>query len=72
MLLFLQTFVLHNVAALQGVSYNHVELNFYVNGEPLNCPVTGIRGTVFPVIYGKKFLIVVVFYKCISYSKRIH
>ena len=29
-----------------------MELNFYINGKPLNCPVTGVRGTVFPVIYG--------------------
>lgn len=28
-------------------------MNFYINGNPLNCAVTGVRGTVFPVIYGK-------------------
>ena len=37
----------------QGISYDHVEMNLYVNGNSLNCPVTGVRGTVFPVVYGK-------------------
>ena len=37
----------------QGVSYDHVELNFFLNGKSLQCPVTGIRGTVFPVFYGQ-------------------
>jgi len=34
-----------------GMTYDHVELNFYLNGESLNCPVYGIKGTVFPVFY---------------------
>nr|CAB3266543.1 SPRY domain-containing protein 7-like [Phallusia mammillata] len=34
-----------------GVSYDHVELNFYINGKSINCPVSGIRGSVFPVLY---------------------
>ena len=34
-----------------GVSYDHVELNFFVNGRATNCPVLGIRGRVFPVVY---------------------
>jgi len=36
----------------QGISYDHVELNFYVNGRSANARFTGIRGTVYPVIYG--------------------
>jgi len=32
-------------------TYDHVELNFYLNGENLNCPLYGIKGTVFPVFY---------------------
>jgi len=32
-------------------TYDHVELNFYLNGENLNCPMYGIKGTVFPVFY---------------------
>ncbi|GFS85683.1 SPRY domain-containing protein 7 [Nephila pilipes] len=34
-----------------GVSYDHVEINFYVNGKNLMCPVTGAKGEVFPVLY---------------------
>lgn len=34
-----------------GVSYDHVELNFFVNGRAANCPVRGIRGKVLPVVY---------------------
>jgi len=37
---------------LQGLSYDHVELKIYVNGRPTDARFTGIRGTVFPVIYG--------------------
>ena len=37
----------------QGFSYDHVELNFYVNGANLNCPILGIKGTVYPVLYGR-------------------
>lgn len=38
---------------LQGVTYDHVELNLYLNGKNMNCPASGIRGTVFPVVYGE-------------------
>ena len=41
------------VMYLQGVSYNHVELNFFLNGKSLQCPIIGIRGTVYPVFYGE-------------------
>ncbi|XP_036419333.1 SPRY domain-containing protein 7a [Colossoma macropomum] len=34
-----------------GVTYDHVELNLYLNGKNMNCPASGIRGTVFPVVY---------------------
>ncbi|KAG8187811.1 hypothetical protein JTE90_001186 [Oedothorax gibbosus] len=34
-----------------GVSYDHVEINFYVNGKSLMFPVTGVKGEVFPVLY---------------------
>ncbi len=36
-----------------GFSYDHVELNFFLNGTNLNCPILGIKGTVFPILYGK-------------------
>ncbi|XP_058822029.1 SPRY domain-containing protein 7 [Topomyia yanbarensis] len=34
-----------------GVAYDHVELNFYLNGTNLNIPVLNVRGTVFPCIF---------------------
>ena len=34
-----------------GFTYDHVELNVYLNGKNLLKPIFGIRGTVFPVIY---------------------
>lgn len=39
----------------QGISYDHVELRFFLNGKSLDCSITGIRGTVYPVFYGKYF-----------------
>jgi hypothetical protein len=32
-------------------SYDHVELNVFLNGKSLQCPVTGIRGKVYPLFY---------------------
>uniref|UniRef100_A0A3B4D5U8 SPRY domain-containing protein n=1 Tax=Pygocentrus nattereri TaxID=42514 RepID=A0A3B4D5U8_PYGNA len=34
-----------------GLTYDHVELNLYLNGKNMQCPASGIRGTVFPVVY---------------------
>ncbi|KAG2457169.1 SPRY7 protein, partial [Polypterus senegalus] len=34
-----------------GVTYDHVELNVYLNGKNMHCPASGIRGTVYPVVY---------------------
>lgn len=34
-----------------GVSYDHIELNFYLNGESMNAPVISIKGRVYPVLY---------------------
>jgi len=39
----------------QACTFDHVEVNFYHNGKHLHCPLTGIRETVYPVIYGKNF-----------------
>ncbi|KAL8578367.1 hypothetical protein ACOMHN_031741 [Nucella lapillus] len=36
---------------LLGISYDHFEMNFFLNGEPLSTPFLGIKGTVFPVFY---------------------
>ena len=41
----------------QGICYDYVELNYFLNGKSLQCPVTGIRGTVYPVFYGEGYLI---------------
>eukprot|EP00128_Syssomonas_multiformis_P011576 Colp12_sorted_trinity150504_noHs@9669 len=37
-----------------GCSYDHVQLQFYLNGQCLECPITGIRGEVFPAFYVDK------------------
>ncbi|XP_041115933.1 SPRY domain-containing protein 7-like [Polyodon spathula] len=34
-----------------GITYDHVELNMFLNGKNMHCPASGIRGTVFPVVY---------------------
>ena len=38
---------------MQGLTYDHVELKLYINGRPTDARFFGIRGTVFPVVYGK-------------------
>lgn len=35
-----------------GVAYDHVELNFYLNGKKLDIPVLNVKGTVYPALYG--------------------
>nr|CAG4638771.1 EOG090X0EPP [Cyclestheria hislopi] len=34
-----------------GVSYNHLELNFYLNGQNMDCPITNVKGVVYPAVY---------------------
>ncbi|KAG8230954.1 hypothetical protein J437_LFUL010841 [Ladona fulva] len=34
-----------------GVSYDHIELNYFLNGKSLNQPITGVRGNVYPVLF---------------------
>uniref|UniRef100_A0A8C5KMR9 SPRY domain-containing protein 7-like n=1 Tax=Jaculus jaculus TaxID=51337 RepID=A0A8C5KMR9_JACJA len=36
---------------VMGITYDHVELNVYLNGKNMHCPASGIRGTVYPVVY---------------------
>lgn len=36
-----------------GIAYDHIELNFYLNGKKLDIPVVNVKGTVFPALYGK-------------------
>jgi len=33
-----------------GCSFDHVELNFFLNGRNLHCPITNIKGTIYPII----------------------
>jgi len=33
-----------------GCSFDHVEMNFFLNGKNLNCPLTGVRGKVRPIV----------------------
>ncbi|XP_055387597.1 SPRY domain-containing protein 7 [Condylostylus longicornis] len=34
-----------------GVAFDHVELNFYLNGKNLEVPVLNVKGTVYPALY---------------------
>ncbi|CAE1231489.1 SPRY domain-containing protein 7 [Acanthosepion pharaonis] len=34
-----------------GLAYDHVDLNFFLNGKPTNTPVSGLKGTLYPVMY---------------------
>lgn len=36
-----------------GVSYDHIQLKFYLNGRELDFAITNVRGTVHPALYGK-------------------
>lgn len=38
-----------------GIAYDHVELNFYLNGKNLEVPVLGVKGTVYPVLFGEHY-----------------
>ena len=37
---------------MQGISYDHVEMKIFINGRPVDASITGVRGTVYPAIYG--------------------
>lgn len=34
-----------------GISYDHIQLKFYLNGTELEYPVTNVKGTVYPALY---------------------
>lgn len=36
-----------------GIAYDHVDLNFFLNGKNMEIPVRNVRGTVYPALYGK-------------------
>lgn len=35
-----------------GVSYDHIQLKFYVNGTEIEYPMINVKGTVYPALYG--------------------
>lgn len=41
-----------------GIAYDHVEMNFYLNGKKLDTPVLNIKGTVYPALFGKELKII--------------
>lgn len=43
-----------------GVAYDHVELNFFLNGKNMEIPIRNIKGTVYPALFG--MLIITIFY----------
>lgn len=38
-----------------GISYDHIQLKFYVNGVEVEHAITNVKGTVYPALYGKKY-----------------
>uniref|UniRef100_A0A914WGG8 SPRY domain-containing protein n=1 Tax=Plectus sambesii TaxID=2011161 RepID=A0A914WGG8_9BILA len=34
-----------------GIAYDHVDLSFYKNGEPLHVALSGVKSQVYPVVY---------------------
>jgi len=40
----------------QGVSFDHIELNFYINGKKGNIAFSNVRGTVFPALFGMNLI----------------
>lgn len=42
-----------------GVSFDHIQLKFYLNGSEIDCPISNIKGTIYPVLYGKSITIII-------------
>lgn len=40
-----------------GVSYDHIQLKFYINGTELDNCLENVKGTVYPALYGKPVII---------------
>ena len=56
------------VLTFQGLSYDHVELGFFINGEKIEQPIIGIKGTVYPVIYVDEGAILDVLFSSFNYK----
>lgn len=35
-----------------GIAFDHVEMNFFLNGKNMEIPMRNIKGTVYPALYG--------------------
>nr|CAG4635103.1 EOG090X0EPP [Alona affinis] len=46
-----------------GISYNHIELNFYLNGQKLDCPFTNVKGKVYPAVYVDEGAVLDIFFE---------
>lgn len=55
-----------------GVAYDHVELNFFLNGKSMEIPVTNVKGTVYPALYGKGSLLILKKYIFIMNEKSFY
>lgn len=53
-----------------GLAYDHVELNFFLNGKNMEIPVRNIRGTVYPALYG--MFLIFFFYKTLHKFGKIY
>lgn len=53
-----------------GVSYDHVELNFYLNGRKLEIPVLNVRGNVYPALFGKCYVHVRLYRREFAFSQQ--
>lgn len=36
-----------------GISFDHIQLKFYINGVEVDHSLSNIKGTVYPALYGK-------------------
>lgn len=36
-----------------GVAYDHIQINFFLNGQNMEIPISNVKGTVFPALYGE-------------------
>lgn len=37
-----------------GISFDHIQLKFYVNGTEIDHSIMNIKGTVYPALYGNE------------------
>ena len=59
-----------SISPFQAISYDHIELNFYINGKAMSTPFTGIKGSNYPVLYGKLIPIIFIGYDALDRLKQ--